>query len=181
MTRRLLSGCGRKEEKAKQWDRAILCYQRVGVPGGESGSCQKTGELKVKVGQIYFDEGRSCKPGRLGRRRKIDSVKFICVHEGEPVFRDLLARMTPGRMERGEGTTKRTWGTPWMWYQKAESLTQSPDLSRKFRMPERIGKADPQVHRRLRFFKPSNDKDAARWRRTKCWLPLSKARAISDH
>lgn len=160
---------GEKAEKAKQWDRAILCYQRALEYQPENQDLAKKLEnLKVKVGQIYFDEAEKLASlGRLGPAvRKIESVKlYLPSMKEEPVFRDLLARMTTRLMERGDGyNEKELWGNALMWYQKAESLTPNhPDLFQKIQdARERIGKRIRKSIAVFDFSSPSNDKDAGK-------------------
>ncbi|NPU84172.1 MAG: hypothetical protein HPY65_06760 [Syntrophaceae bacterium] len=162
-------GEGEKAEKAKQWDRAIFCYQRAREyePSNQD-LAKKLENLRVKTGQIFFEEAEKLvSQGRLNPAvRKIESVKrYLPSMQEEPVFRDLLARATSRLIERGNRFNERElWGNALMWYQKAESLSPNhPELFQKIQdARERIGKRIRKSIAVFDFSSPSNDKDAGK-------------------
>jgi len=160
---------GEKAEKAKQWDRAIFCYQRAREYQPENQDLAKRLEnLKVKVGQVFFEEAdKLTDQGKLGPAvRKIEAVKvYLPSMKDEPVFRDLLAKTTARLIERGDRCNeKELWGNALMWYQKAESLSPNhPELFQKIQdVRERIGKRIRKSIAVFDFSSPSNDKDAGK-------------------
>ncbi len=160
---------GEKAEKSKSWDRAVFCYQRALEYQPENQDLAKKLEnLKVKVGQIFFDEAEKLASHEKlwAAVGKIESVKaYLPSMKDEQVFRDLVARTTTRLIARGDRyNDKEMWGNALMWYQKAESLSPNhPELFQKVQdTRERIGKRIRKSIAVFDFSSPSNDKDAGK-------------------
>ncbi len=160
---------GEKAEKAKQWDRAVFCYQRAREyqPANQE-LAKKLENLKVKAGQIFFEEAdKLVAQGKLGPAvRKLESVKaYLPSMQEEQVYQDLLQRTAARLIERADRYfEKEMWGNALVWYQKAESLSPShPELFQKIQdTRDRIGKRIRKSIAVFDFSAPSNDKDAGK-------------------
>ena len=158
-----------KAEKAQQWERAILMYQKAGEYMPDSQALpNKLDGLRAKVSQIYLDDAvKLLGQGKLyASVRKADAVKnYTPDIQGDPIFRELINNLCAKLFERGEKFgEKEMWGNALVWYQMAESLNPSyPGLF------QRVIEVKDHINRRIKksiavfdFGSPSGNKDAGK-------------------
>jgi tetratricopeptide (TPR) repeat protein len=158
-----------KEERAKNWEKAIFMYEKVAEYQPENQALlKKLDNLKAKVGQIYFDDaGKLFEQGKFYTAlKKAEIVKsYKPSVQGDAGYKEFIGKFSTKVMDRADKYREREmWGNALVWYQKVEALTpQYPELFQK------VLELRDQINKRIRksiavfdFGSPSNNKDAGK-------------------
>jgi len=158
-----------KAEAAKKWDRAVLLYEKaIDYPQADPGLSKKLEELKVKAGNIYFQESVALlKENKLyGSLKRIELArKYSAAIQDSPQYAEHTAQLFAALVKRADKyVEKEMWGNALVWLQKVEAL--SPDYPELFQKMNDV--RDP-ITRRVRksiavfdFGAPSTEKDAGK-------------------
>ncbi|HOW57113.1 MAG TPA: CsgG/HfaB family protein [Smithellaceae bacterium] len=158
-----------KAEKAAQWERALFLYEKAqDYPAVDGNVGKKIDDLKIKTGQINFDE--SIKYLKLGKLHnavmKLEkALNVLPSLKTEFAYKDHATQLCDALMKRSEKLIeKELWGNALYWLQKTEKLIPGyPDLF------QRMIEVKDSINKRIRksiavfdFGSPSSEKDAGK-------------------
>ncbi|MDA8126852.1 MAG: hypothetical protein M0009_16910 [Deltaproteobacteria bacterium] len=158
-----------KAEIAQNWERAIQLLEKAGEYQPDDKALMiRLDALKVKVGQIFFDEAvKQANQGNL--YRAMNRVALIREYSpsltGDPMFKEFLKNISAKLMERGQKYLEaELFGNALIWYQKVESLNPNyPELFQKLQETrDLINKRIKKSVAVFDFSSPSSSKDAGK-------------------
>ena len=159
----------RKAESAAQWERALFLYEKAqDYPEADANVGKKIDDLKIKTGQVNFDESvKYLKQGKLYNAVvKLEKAQSVLPSlKSEFSYKDHATQLCDALMKRSEKLIeKELWGNALYWLQKTEKLIPNyPDLF------QRMIEVKDSINKRIRksiavfdFGSPSSEKDAGK-------------------
>jgi tetratricopeptide (TPR) repeat protein len=160
---------GGKAEAAKNWERAIIFYEKAGdYPPVDPAVAQKLEALKAKAGQLYFEESiKLFKQGKLYlAMKKLELARnYIPGIQGDSLYRDHVSNACEALMKRADKLSeKELWGNALVWMQKVEAVNPNyPELFQKMiEVKDHVNKRIKKSIAVFDFSSPSSDKDAGK-------------------
>lgn len=158
-----------KAEAGQKWDRALQLYEKaMDYPQSDSNLSKKLEELKLKVGNIYFEESIALlrEEKLYGSFKKIELArKYSASIQNNPRYAGHTTQLFEALMKRANKyIEKEMWGNALVWMQKVETL--NPDYPGLF---QKMNDVKDPITRRVRksiavfdFGAPSTEKDAGK-------------------
>jgi tetratricopeptide (TPR) repeat protein len=160
---------GASAEAAKNWDRAIILYEKAGdYPPVDPALTKKLEILKEKAGQLYFDESvKLVRQGKLyAAMKKLDLARNLLPSmQKDPLYKEHVTVACDALMKRADKfTEKELWGNALVWMQKIEALNPNyPELFQKtIDLKDSINKRIRKSIAVFDFSSPSAEKDAGK-------------------
>lgn len=162
-------GEAEKARNAQSWERAVLMLEKaVEYQTDNKGVIKNLEDLRLKVGQIYFEDAvKLTNQGSFMRAfTKLALARtYTPSLQNDPLYKEFIGRYCAGLIERGDKYSEREmWGNALLFLQKVESINPNyPDLFQKLLdVKDRINKRIKKSIAVFDFGSPSNDKDAGK-------------------
>ena len=160
---------GGKAEAARNWERAVILYEKAGdYQQPDEAMSRKMEILKAKVGQIFLEEAnRMTKQGKLyAAMKKLVGVRnYVPDAQNNRLYKEYSVSVCDALMKRADKLgEKELWGNALFWMQKIEAVNPNyPELFQKMiEVRDHINKGIRKSIAVFDFSSPSSDKDAGK-------------------